>query len=60
MYILDFPGGSVAKNPSASAGDVGSIVFLNITKFKERTITDELITYWTHWQDCILLNEASS
>ena len=50
----------MAKNPSASAGDVGSIVFLNITKFKERTITDELITYWTHWQDCILLNEASS
>ena len=24
-YILSFPGGAVVKNPSASAGDIGSI-----------------------------------
>ena len=23
MYLVDFPGGSVVKNPPASAGDVG-------------------------------------
>ena len=30
-HVLGFPGGSVVKNPSASAGDVGSIPGLGIS-----------------------------
>ena len=50
-YILSFPGGSVVKNPSVNAGDVGSIPGSQDPLEKETATHSSILTWRIPWTE---------
>ena len=48
---MNFPGGSVVKNPPANAGDAGSIPGQNDPLEKERVIHSSILTWEIPWSE---------
>ena len=56
LAVLDFPGGSDVKNPSASAGDVGSIPGSGRSLEKEMALTPVFLPEQSHGQRSLVVN----
>ena len=59
-YILSFPGGSVVKNLSANAGDVGSIPGSQDPLEKEIATYSSILTWRIPWAERVWLQSMES